>query len=68
MKDAYFRLNDTEIRRLRGAGQIIRMEEERIPPTKMILNGEFHNTISAGKPRSRWEDVVLRDALQTLRI
>jgi hypothetical protein len=38
--------------------------EERIP--KKVLNGKFHNTKSLGKQRTRWEDVVRRDALQVL--
>jgi len=38
------------------------MEEERAPLPKKILNGEFHNKRSVGKPSSRWDD-VLRDAL-----
>jgi hypothetical protein len=33
-----------------------------------MLNGKFHNTRSAGKPRTRWEDVVERDAVQVLGI
>jgi hypothetical protein len=40
------------------------MEEERIP--KKVLNGNFHTTRTAGRPRSRWADVVLRVALQLL--
>jgi hypothetical protein len=36
------------------------MEEERVP--KKVLNGTFHNT----RPRTRWADVVQRDALQLL--
>jgi hypothetical protein len=40
------------------------MEEERIP--KKVLNGAFHNTRPAGRPRTRWADVVQRDALQLL--
>jgi len=33
-----------------------------------VLNGKFHNTKSAGKPRTNWEDVVHRDAVQVLGI
>jgi len=40
------------------------MEEERIP--KKVLNGDFHTTRLVGRPRSRWADVVQRDALQLL--
>jgi hypothetical protein len=50
--------------RLEWAGHIIRMEEERIP--KKFLNGNFHTTRPVGRPRTRWADVVQRDALQLL--
>jgi hypothetical protein len=43
---------------------IIRMEEERIP--KKVLNRNFHTTRPAGRPRTRWADVVQRDTLQPL--
>jgi hypothetical protein len=46
------------------AGLIIRMGEERIP--KKILNGNFHTARPVGRPRTRWADVVQRDALQLL--
>jgi hypothetical protein len=36
------------------------MEEERIP--KKVLNGNFHTTRPVGRPRTRWADVVQRDA------
>jgi len=42
------------------------MEEERIP--KKFLNGNFYTTRSVGKPRTRWADVVQREALQLLGI
>jgi hypothetical protein len=42
------------------------MEEERIP--KKVLNGNFHTTRPVGRPRTRWTDVVQRDALQLLGI
>jgi hypothetical protein len=42
------------------------MEEERIP--KRVLNGNFHTTRPVGRPRTRWMDVVQRDALQLLGI
>jgi len=35
---------------------------------KKLLKGKFHNTRSAGKPRTRWEDVVQRDAVHVLGI
>jgi len=55
---------DIKIRRLEWAGHIRRMEEERIP--KKILNGNFHTTRPVGRPRTRWADMVQRDALQLL--
>jgi hypothetical protein len=58
-------VEDIKIRRLRWAGHVIRMEEERIP--KKILNGNF-TTRSVERPRTRWADVVQRDALQLLGI
>jgi len=33
---------------------------------KKVLNGNFHNTRPLGRPRTRWADVVQRDALQLL--
>ena len=53
-----------KIRRLEWAGHIIRVEEERI--LKKVLNGNFHTTRPVGRPRTRWADVVQRDALQML--
>jgi hypothetical protein len=46
---------------------MIRMEEEGIP-RKKILNGNFHTTRPVGRPRTRWADVVQRDALELLGI
>ena len=40
------------------------MEEERV--SKKVLNGNFRNTRPVGRPRTRWVDVVQRDALQLL--
>jgi hypothetical protein len=40
------------------------MEEKRIP--KRALNGNFHTTRPVGRPRTKWADVVQRDALQLL--
>jgi len=49
-------------RRLEWAGHnIIRVGEERIP--KKVLNGNFHTIRPVGRPRTRWADVVQRDAL-----
>jgi hypothetical protein len=59
-------VEDTEIRRFGWAGHIIRMDEERIP--KKGLNGNFHTTRPVGRPRTRWADVVQRDALRLLGI
>jgi hypothetical protein len=42
------------------------MEEERIPIK--FLNGNFHTTRPVGRPRTRWADMVQRDALQLLGI
>jgi len=55
-------VEDIKIRRLEWAGYIIRMEEERI--SNKVLNGNFHTTRPLGIPRTRWVDVVKRDALQ----
>jgi hypothetical protein len=57
-------VEDIKIRRLEWEGHIIRMEKERIP--KKVLNGNFHTTRPVGRPRTRWADVVQRDALQLL--
>jgi hypothetical protein len=35
-------------------------------PKKNVLNGTFHNTRPVGRPRTRWANVVQRDALQLL--
>jgi hypothetical protein len=59
-------VENIRIRRLEWAGHIIRKEEERIP--KKVLNGNFHTTRPVGRPRTRWANVVQRDALQQLRI
>jgi hypothetical protein len=59
-------VEDTKIRRLEWAGHIIRMEEEKFP--KKVLNRSFHTTRPVGRPRTRWTDVVRRDALQLLGI
>ena len=57
-------MEDIRIKRLEWARHIIRMKEERIP--KKILNANFHTTRLVGRPRTRWADVVQRDALQLL--
>jgi hypothetical protein len=55
-------VDDIEIGKLEWLGLFIRMENERIPKEK-VLNGKFNNTRPAGKPRTRWEDVIRRDTL-----
>jgi len=58
-------INTEDIKiRFGWAGHIMRLEEERIP--KKVLNGNFYTTRQVGKPRTRWADVVQRDALQLL--
>jgi hypothetical protein len=59
-------VEDIKIRRLGWEGHIIRMVEERIP--KKVLNGNFPITRPVGRPRTRWADVVQRDALRLLGI
>ena len=59
-------VEDTKIRRLGWAAHVIRMTDERIP--KKVLNGTFYNTRPVGRPRTRWADVVQRDAIQLLGI
>jgi hypothetical protein len=59
-------VEDIKIRRLEWAGHIIGMEEERIPKKGSKRN--FHTTRPVGRPRTRWADVVQRDALQQLGI
>jgi hypothetical protein len=59
-------VGDIKIRGLEWASHIIRMEEERIP--KKVLHRNFHTTRPVRRPRTRWADVVRRDALQLLGI
>jgi hypothetical protein len=59
-------VEDIKLRRLEWAGHIIRMEEQRIP--KRVLNGNFRTARPVGRPRTRWADVVQRDARQLLGI
>jgi len=56
-----------KIRILEWVGHVIWMEEE-IIPKKKVLNGNFRTTRPVGRPRTRWADVVQRDALQLLGI
>ena len=55
-------MEDIKIRRLELASHIIKTEKERIP--KKVINGNFHTTRPVERPRSRWMDMVQRDALQ----
>ena len=59
-------VQDIQFRRLGLAAHIIRLEEQRIP--KKVLDGNFHTVRPVGKPRTRWTDVVQRDARQLLGI
>ena len=59
-------MEDIKIRTLGRAGHIVRMGEERIP--KKVLNGNFYTTRPVGRPRTKWADVVQKDALQLLGI
>ena len=59
-------MEDIKIRRPEWAGHIIRMEEEKI--AKKVLNGSFRTIRPVGRPRTRWADVVQRDALELLGI
>jgi hypothetical protein len=43
-------------------------KEGRRKDSKKVLNGNFHTTRPVGRPRTRWADVVQRDALQLLGI
>jgi len=59
-------VEDIKIRRLEWAGHIIRMEGERIPKKGSKRKLPYHKPV--GRPRTRWADVVQRDALQLLGI
>ena len=59
-------MEDIIFRRLGWAGRITRMEDQRIP--KKVLNGSFNIAGPVGRPRTRWADVVQRDARQLLGI
>ena len=64
----YTKLNiveDIKIRRLEWAGHIM-MEEERIPKKGSKWKLQYHKSV--GRPRTRWADVVQRDALELLGI
>jgi hypothetical protein len=59
-------MGDLKFGRLGWAGHVIRMEEKRIK--KKVLNGNLHTVRTVGRPRTRWLDVVQRDAQQLLGI
>jgi hypothetical protein len=59
-------MEDIKIGRLGWSGHIIRMEEGKVQ--NRVLNGNFHTTRPMGRPRTRWADVVQRDALHLLGI
>jgi hypothetical protein len=63
-------VDDIKIRRLEWAGHVMGMEDQSTPPPpkKKVLKGKFHNKGPVGKPRTRWEDAVRRDASQILGI
>jgi hypothetical protein len=42
------------------------VEDQRIP--EKVFNGKFHDTRPAGKPRTRWKNVVWRGTAQIVRI
>jgi hypothetical protein len=54
------------INRLKCAGQVIKMEVYR--SSKEILRGSFGGKRPVGRPRSRWEDKVPKDAVSLLHI
>jgi len=43
-------------------------KDVRTKDSKRVLNGNFHITQPVGRPRTRWVDVVQRDAQQLLGI
>jgi hypothetical protein len=59
-------VEDIKNRKLGWADHRTRMEKEMIK--KKVSNGNFHTTSPVGRPRTRWADVVQREALQLLRI
>ena len=59
-------MDDIKFRKLEWAGHIIRMEEEKIPKKGFERKLPYHKPV--GRPRTRWGNVVQRDALQLLGI
>ena len=56
-------VEDIKIRRLGWAGHV-----KKDGLKKKVLNGKLYTTRPVGRPRTRWADVVQRDALQLLGI
>lgn len=54
------------LKRLKWAGHIVRMEEERIP--RKVLDGHFGGKRMVGRPRIQWEEMVRVDAKNLLGI
>lgn len=54
------------MKRLKWAGHIVRMEEERIP--RKVLDGHFGGKRMVGRPRIQWEEMVRVDAKNLLGI
>jgi hypothetical protein len=54
------------LKRLMWAGHVVRMEQHRIP--EKVLGSCFGGGRPVGRPRSRWEDVIQRNAANLLRI
>ena len=46
--------------------QETRWQGKDIMDPKKVLNGNFHTARPVGRPRTRWADVVQREALQLL--
>lgn len=53
-----------KIQRLRWAGHVERMSEDQVP--KKILKGQMFRNRSRGRPRTRWQDNIQRDAQELL--
>jgi hypothetical protein len=52
-------VEDIKTRRLEWAGPIMSMEDERIKK-----DGKCHNTRHVRKPKTRWEEAILREILE----
>jgi hypothetical protein len=49
--------------RLRWAGHVVRMEQNRYP--KKVLEKKLDQKKAPGRPRKRWEDCVKEDVMKT---